>query len=159
MLGLMVNLISYFSALFQKWQVFPPPVLETVIFSTSAIFYRRYFLYIFSCWKPWSIDIYTETRCPTTLCNAWKCITYRASYTLVKEWLICDKLTYIYLYFFLFFCFFKYGKIFENTLKLFKNMPEIFQRWFKNFHKICSKLCGGFINLFAKLPNNFILFV
>ncbi len=51
------------------------------------------------------IDIYTETRCPTPLCNAWKCIAYRAPYKLGKEWLICDKLAYIYRNFFNFFVF------------------------------------------------------
>ncbi len=31
---------------------------------------------------------HTETRCPTPLCIAWKCIAYRAPYKLGKEWLI-----------------------------------------------------------------------
>ncbi len=97
-----------------------------------------------------------------------KCIAYRAPYKLVKEWLICDKLAYIYRNFFYFF---KSGIIFENTLKLFKNMPEIFQRWFKNLNtdfwcrtefqkiRISSRFCTDFSffsSIFSIFLSNFL---
>ncbi len=50
-----------------------------------------------------AIDIYTETRCPTPLCNTWKGTAYRAPDKLVKEWRRCDKLADIYRNFFFFF--------------------------------------------------------
>ncbi len=81
------------------------PFLSCVLQISILIFFLRYPKGISHPLQEFSIDIYTETRCPTPLCNTWKCIAYRAPYKLVKEWLICDKLSYIYRNFFYFFVF------------------------------------------------------
>ncbi len=93
--------------------------MENNILSVASLLSVNKKSAITDAWLAASIDIYTETRCPTPLCNAWKCIAYGAPNKLGKEWLICDKLAYIYPNFFLFFCFFTSGIIFEITLKLF----------------------------------------